>query len=140
MEGEPFAIEELDLQSVTSEPRPVTVKKKWLTWSPFWMLVFYPVDNCPLTDIIPSGENPTSLDVSDLHYVFILRENIAKLLACCPVSHCGVDVLKNFRGITWSLSKECLDLLSDSNCFHFSSPFPPSHLTVTHGGSLHRLT
>lgn len=124
----------------TSEPRAVTVKKKWLTRSPFWMLVFYPVDNCPLADIIPTGENSTSLDVSDLHYVFIFRENIAKLLACCPVSHCGVDVLKNFRGITGSLSKEYLDLLSDSNCLHFSSPFPPSHLTVTHSGSLHRLT
>jgi len=128
------------IESATSEARSVTVKKKWLARSPLWMLVFYPVDNCPLAYIISSGENSTSLDVSDLHYVFIFRENIAELLACCPVSHCGIDVLKNFRGITGSFSKECLDLLSDSNCLHFSSPFPPSHLTATNGGSLHRLT
>ena len=75
-------------------------------WSPFlpsWAVVFNPDSSGPLADIVSARENAGSLDVSDLDDVFVFGENITELLTCGAMTHCTVDVFKDFCGVSRSI-------------------------------------
>lgn len=116
------------------------VKQKGFPGGPLWVPVPYPVNDCPFAYLVSSRENTASLDVSDLHDILVLGEDIAELLAGRAVAHRGVDMLKDFGRVSRSFGKERLDLLSDSYCFHSYSPHLHRHFFGTTAGCHYRLT
>lgn len=64
-----------------------------LSFLPSWAIVGNPNAGRPFANIVATGKNAGSLDVSDLDDVLVLGKNISKLLGCCPMAHRTIDVL-----------------------------------------------
>ncbi len=77
---------------VLSESASVSIHEDGSFAIPLGIVVGDPDAGCPFADIVSTGKNAGSLDVSNLDDIFVLTENIAELLTGCTMSHCAVDV------------------------------------------------
>ena len=88
----------------TDESASVAIHEDGSFAIPLGIVVGDPDAGCPLADVVSTGKNAGALDVSDLDNVLVLAEYVAQLLAGCTVSHCTIDMLKDFCCVSWALS------------------------------------
>lgn len=94
------------------------VDNDWSSFRPFWAVVLDPNSCGPFTDVVSARKYAWSLDVSDLYDVFVLWENVAKLLARCAMTHGAVDVFQDLCGVSRAVSQKFLDFFSYAYSFH----------------------
>lgn len=82
----------------------ILVDDDWSSFFPSRAIVFDPNSSGPLADVVSSRENTGSLDITNFDDVFVFGEDITELLTCGTMTHCTVDVFKDFCGVSRSFA------------------------------------